>query len=427
MNWLTTTAWFVQSPWMLLALLSLIVPVIIHLLSKSRGKLIPFGNIDLIKISKPVRMNEIRLVDYLLLLCRLLLLFLSVLILAQLYYDDRFKKAPENESNILVTKDWLNNASSVEINQLLAQVELGNVYLLSSPNKRLTTDEILQWKVIHTGSRELIQQNTWLLVNHYVKTLPDNINVTVYSTNRLSQFIGDKVHLPQKVSWHIKELSTNELTQMVDNVINTPIKILVISDHSFKQEAEYLHAALSIIQDSKLNNLSFEFKTLNSITTQENSNIQMLGLDWLLYLSDEPIPEYIKNTTNSGTKLITENNHVGNDNSTYAFSWKQQLAKVEFPQVLLSIFLDEFTNNYQLQQRLSKQQIISPLADDNKSISSTLISVKAFKNQHIEKLLILLLILLWSVERVLSEIKKQSITPVHQVNSSDVQKSERIT
>mgnify|MGYP006945919579 CR=1 FL=1 len=126
-------------------------------------------------------------------------------------------------------------------------------------------------------------------------------------------------------------------------------------------------------------------------------------------------------------KLITENNHVGNDSSTYTFSWKQQLAKVEFPQVLLSIFLDEFTNNYQLQQRLSKQQIISPLADDTKPISSTLKNVKAFKNQHIEKLLILLFILLWSVERVLSEIKQRSITPVHQVNSSVVQKSERIT
>ena len=63
MTWFSTVPWFVQSPWMLLALLCLIVPLVIHLLSKSKGKLIPFGNIKLIQLSKPVRMSEVRLVE----------------------------------------------------------------------------------------------------------------------------------------------------------------------------------------------------------------------------------------------------------------------------------------------------------------------------------------------------------------------------
>ena len=146
MTWLSTAPWFVQSPWMLFALLSLIVPLAIHLFSKSKGKLIPFGNIKLIQLSKPVRMNEVRLVERLLLLCRLLVLFFSVLLLTQLYYDDRADNDSNREGNILVTQDWLNNANESELSKLAKQTKADTVYLLSKLNKRLTSETILNWQ-----------------------------------------------------------------------------------------------------------------------------------------------------------------------------------------------------------------------------------------------------------------------------------------
>jgi len=425
MTWFSTAAWFVQSPWMLFALLSLIVPLVIHLLSKSKGKLIPIGNIKLIQLSKPVRMNEVRLVERLLLLCRLLLLFFSVLLLAQLYYDDRENNVANREGHILVTKDWLNHANASDLNQLALKAKVGTVYLLSTKNERLTNEKILFWK----DNQLQEQQNTWILVSNYIKTLPNSVKVTVYSTNRLSQFIGDKVHLPDHISWLIKKLPADELTTSINELSSKAISVLIIGDEDSKEEISYVNAALSILKENKLKNLTFTFQDDNYFRydSTNNQTIKYESFDWIFYLSSAPVPASILEEVNKGTKLIADTSHSENNNTTHLVRWSELATHLQFPQVLLSLLLDESLQNYQLQQQLTNEQIKSQLVNNAEVSSAPLLFSAQFKNPFIDKLLILLLVIFWAIERVLSEIKKtkQSSVTKSSSDSTTYQKIKR--
>lgn len=451
--------WFVQSPWMLLALLSLLVPLIIHLFSKSKGKLVPFGNIRLIQLSKPVKMNEIRLVERLLLCCRLLMLLFSVLLLAQLYYDDRSNTDGATEGNILITNDWLNNATEAELKILALKAENVPTYLLSAGVERLIGDEIVTWKnrVTNTNKntrlKESKQQNTWLLVNNYAKTLPNNINIKVYTTNRLSQFIGGKVNLPDNITWDIKHLSEEEITDSMESLINKTLSVVVISDKNTNEYLPALRAALSIIQATKLEKLTFRFQLSDELNDElfqdeqgkddlpkgnsleyepskgdqlHNNNITG-KYDSILYLSSAPIPLFINQEVQKGTSLIADITHAKEPNVTHLVNWDELVTKITFPSVLMSLLIDEAIKDYQMQQQLSDEQITSQLINENPAIASSLANkddykeptkehyagnyTKSFKNESITQLLIILLVLFWSLERLLSERFKKAQEP----------------
>lgn len=483
MTWLSSAPWFVQSPWMLLALLSTIIPLFIHLFSKSKGKLIPFGNIKLIQLSKPVKMNEIRLVKRLLLLCRLLLLFLSVLLLAQVYYDDRASSNANIEGNILVTKDWLNNANDEELNTLALKAKLGIVFLLSKRSKRLTGDVILTWSSSQYKNQTLARytkQNTWLLVKNYANSLPNNAKITVYSTNRLSQFTGNKIPLPDNVTWQIKKVPLDKLTNAFNVLKTKAISVLVVSDDDRNEDIEYLHAVFSLLKKSKLNDLTFEFKNADF---KPNLQGKEHVFDWIFYLSSTPVSAYFLQEVQKGTRLIIDAKHQINTDITnikvenakhgsyllesftvsrvseptvnveqallddliskdkakvlwqnislsqknedvileeYVYfsgkilafysrfnpKWNELVTQLQFPHVLLSLLLDESIQSYQQQQQLTTKQIKSRLVTSLNVNPNLLLVTDEFKNPFINKLLIFLIVLFWSIERVLSEVNR---------------------
>lgn len=415
------TPWFVQAPWMLLALFSLLVPLIIHLLSKSKGKLVPFGNIKLIQLSKPVKMNEIRLVERLLLLCRLLMLLFSVLLLAQLYYDDSSNADGTIEGKILITNDWLNNATEAELKTLAFKAETVPTYLLSAEFERLTGDEIATWKNTVTNTnksyhlKKTKQQNTWLLANNYAKTLPNNVNIKVYTTNRLSQFIGDKVYLSDNISWDIKRLSEDEITESIDSVINKTLSIVVISDKSNNEYLPALRAALSIIQATKLEQLTFSFQLSEQLQDGPFYNNSSEKYDSILYLSSAPIPTVINQAVQNGTKLIADITHVKEPSVTHLINWRELITNITFPSVLMSLILDEPIQDYRMQQQLSDEQITSQLTREMPATSASLHYKERyrdkFKNESFTQLWIILLVLFWSLERLLSERFKKAQEP----------------
>jgi len=419
--------WFVQSPWMLLALVSLLVPLIIHLFSKSKGKLVPFGNIRLIQLSKPVKMNEIRLVERLLLCCRLLMLFFSVLLLAQLYYDESANIAGDSEDNNLITSDWLNTATEVELQTLALKAENVPTYLLSAGFKRLTPDDITTWNNTNTNNnnylKESKQQNTWLLVNNYLKTVPNNLNITIYTTNRLSQFIGSKVYLPDNIIWNIKQLPEEEITNAIASITNKALSVLVISDQDNNEYLPALTSVLSIIQATKLEKLTASFLFSDELTeasfsvSQTHNNIGKY--DSIVYLSAAPITSLINQEVQKGTSLIADITHAKDPNVTHVVNWRDLVGKITFPAILMSLLLDESIDDYQMQQQLSDEQITNQLinepsditlADANNKVYHKTVQTHAaasntesFANNTINQLLILLLVLFWSLERLLSE------------------------
>ncbi len=76
--------WVLLAPAGLIALAGLAVPLLIHLLSRSRGQRVLVGNIELFRQVRRQRASQIRLVQWLLLALRLLMLLLAALLLAEL-------------------------------------------------------------------------------------------------------------------------------------------------------------------------------------------------------------------------------------------------------------------------------------------------------------------------------------------------------
>ena len=98
------------------ALLALCIPLIIHLFSKSRGRLVRIGHIDLIRQARKLQVTELKLTQWLLLFLRLAIITLACLILAGL------ATAGLNSSNantIYLTANWLSNANTADLTELL--------------------------------------------------------------------------------------------------------------------------------------------------------------------------------------------------------------------------------------------------------------------------------------------------------------------
>ena len=83
--------------------------------------------------------------------------------------------------------------------------------------------------------------------------------------------------------------------------------------------------------------------------------------------------------------------------------WNELVTQLQFPHMLSSLLLDDSLQNYQYQQQLTNEQIENQLFTDVKVSANSLLLTDQFKNPFINKLLIFLIVLFWSIERVLSE------------------------
>lgn len=92
------------NPWGLFALAALLLPLAIHLLSRSRGRRVPVGNIALYRQPRRLRVFEARIQEWPLLLLRLLLLLVAAILVADLAREQR----PALQGDIAyVTPEWL--------------------------------------------------------------------------------------------------------------------------------------------------------------------------------------------------------------------------------------------------------------------------------------------------------------------------------
>ncbi|MGA9572831.1 MAG: BatA domain-containing protein, partial [Lysobacterales bacterium] len=112
------------------ALLALAIPLLIHLFSRSRGRLVRIGHIDLIRQARSVKVTEIRLTQRLLLLLRLGIFSLAALILAGLATAGL---ESSNAPTLYLTPGWIHSASPEDVNAVIIAAEANpesRVYLL---------------------------------------------------------------------------------------------------------------------------------------------------------------------------------------------------------------------------------------------------------------------------------------------------------
>ena len=196
-----------ETPLAILGLLSLLIPLGIHLLSKARPRTLAFAHIAFIKIKTSPKLRQLRLTQLVLLALRLIMFLLATLILAQVYWQNSNHQV---NSHVLVTEDWLNHATEEEKQALTHQVNDSNLVLLSTKNRNINKMELAQWP---TNNQQIPTLNIWSKVADYLAEQSADSTISVYTTNSLKQFIGKQIPLPKHVKWHVKEISVEDITK----------------------------------------------------------------------------------------------------------------------------------------------------------------------------------------------------------------------
>jgi hypothetical protein len=290
--------WGLQSPIMLLALLSLFIPIVIHLFSKSRSRLISIGDIRFITVKKIKRVTEIHLIEPLLLALRMFLLLLISFLLAQFYLTGGFQTTAKRTT--LVTQDWLNLATQSEKQALAEQFSNADnhVLLLGTTGERASalSIEMLQ-SVDNSVEEDVVFVNVWQQVRQVLALLGSTDDVTVYTTDRLSQFVGQKPAGLSHVKWSIKSTPAADVT-----LNEQTFEILVISDANRRDDSQYINAALTVLRERVLTGLK-----VTNLDTVDETQIKMDNTpDTIFYLSDKPLSAELTRAVESGARLITD-------------------------------------------------------------------------------------------------------------------------
>ena len=374
-----------ESPLAMLGLLTLLIPLGIHLLSKARPRVVAFAHIAFIKVSTYPLLRQLRLTQLMLLGIRMLMLLVATLILAQLYWQNVNLQV---NSHILLTEDWLNHTTDTEKQTLIDQVRGSNLVLLSTQNRDINKTEVAQWS---PDSWQTPALNIWNRVANYSTQLPADTLITVYTTNRLKQFIGSKTPIHKRVKWQIKAIPVESATQQFS------ANIKVIYDDASEPLLVYLRAAFEVINAYE----SFSVK-VNYVTNkkQKNNSKHLLTYDKIINLSEQGFSQQ----------------HLAFDAQWQHIHITQtelkNIKQADFILTLTRLLYSSQSQGWWLENaRLSTGQIIQNLATDGNQLVPLLFEQQTIKespskNTHSSSLhiwLVLMLIAIFILERILSE------------------------
>lgn len=239
-----------QLPWYGLTAIAVFIPILIHLLNRSRGKLVSFAHVALLHNTQPQPTAELRVTQRLLLLLRILLLLTAAALLAKPWWPD----ISDNNARIMLSQDWLNSASSADKQQLAKQLGQQSALLLDSPatpalRQTLDAQAILAWQ----NQPNEMAINLWAKIQSHAANEPPMRPLSVYTTNRANQFAGNKVTIASPLSWQINELSETNTTE--------PLSVLLIYQDARQHEVKYLSAALKALQQQS--NVTIQITSLS--------------------------------------------------------------------------------------------------------------------------------------------------------------------
>ena len=509
-------AFVVQNPWALWALCALVIPLIIHLISKGRSTLIKFANISLIDAVKPKNMRQLQLTEFWLLVTRLLLLFVSILLLAQVL----LVKPPSSFERVtLVTPQWLNISDDKERNSLINLSADAPIYLLSGDSEILSKSTLINWPHSQrANSQTLTMENIDLNLYYLSQSFGQKVIFDVFVTDYAAQFSETKLLTALDINWHVRNTTVdNSNTDKINTIkpYDGDMDVAIIYDQNRTEDIAYIQQALNAIQSIAAPNLS-KHAFLNSALESNTSFQELISNtpDWIFYLSsakpDNSILEALKAGSNfvvdaksanvnpmlssavqltpnsaefSPTTLtfyqqtkalnigdylpdnsyvksnailwkFTDENAITNPllvKSTFIFnddtsskssvvyqlfsrfspSWNDLVTTKYFPLLLQNILFDEWQKTKAKQQnRLTTAQIAQVNVTEKVSIQSNLAAfdrLAPIVNQHENmrsvwlNMLIALLLILWFVERLVSELtmQKKLLSPKVMSNSVD--------
>ncbi len=246
------------NPIWLWALGALSIPIAIHLLSRKEGKTIKIGSIRFLSETSTSKFSSIRLNEIALLAIRSLLIILLVVFLAKLIIS----LTPSDEAHpwVLVESGLENQEGIKTLTDSLKK----NGYEIRRLSEAFPTPE----------------SDTSHQSPDYYKLVEDlsrvhNNRFIVIASNTSKNFKGKRIALPENVSW--LSYPVQQTISITNSTQVDTLRIRLVADKSFDYDKKILRAAIQAIQSSTPAPIV--------IHEAEAKNDQQFSTDWLVWLS----------------------------------------------------------------------------------------------------------------------------------------------
>ena len=423
------------------ALATLAIPVLIHLFNRSRGRLVHIGHIDLVRKARRLRVTELKLTQWLLLLLRLGILALAALMMAGLASTGL---TATGQATAYVTPAWLKAATPPEIETLLQQGDDTRLVLLRPGFGPLEAG--VEGTIRRSPPGIVDFANAWPLLAERLSLERHTGPVDVYASDHMLQFGISRPALPRPVNWVLNH------SQQTPEFNSWPDKVVIAHAPERSQDAALFSAALTTLKNHRLEGLNWE------VTQSALIDVTHLDADWLILLSlNTPWHGTIKssltvladagtrpkqttplqttrqtmslpfypyttfsleqfsknpaNTANTGQTLMASREgwpllqHTSEGslrwlqfNSRFDPAWSNLGQQVEFPSLLLQLMLTHEQQTLRHGEARINTARLSLIGD------ATVTDVP-LPRRPLQRLLAVLLVFLWIIERWLSERK----------------------
>ncbi|WP_444996823.1 BatA domain-containing protein [Aliikangiella sp. IMCC44359] len=425
-------------PVALLTLFSLLIPVLIHLLNRTKGRIVLIGNIELIKQAKKIKITEIKFSKILLLIIRLLILIALALIMSQLVTYIYSSKS--DEQRVYIMPEWVEFSSDEEILTMLGQHKKAKLYWLTKKIPQIKRENITAFKQSY---HSLSKKEQYFQIDTLLAELDNQPQVgiknVIYATNRLNHYALSKQLRNHHYLWHIKELTHKDINSYSNYL--KPNKVLILYETNRTKDLNYLKVAFNYLNSVHKQQWQLDILKIDSSLKNKVKESHAKNIFWLS--SDSVIPEILM-LVHKGAFLIEDSqgnqlirkassfrsaNHTVNifiktqlavselsetiyrDNNNeivlskknyglgihYYFSsrfnpvWNNWLEQVSFPVEIADLLLNRPLNN--MSKVVSQQEL---------SVPPSTIPITKYEHR-LEKILLIILCLLWFIERLLVE------------------------
>lgn len=367
------------NPIWLWALGGLAIPVGIHLLSRKEGKTIRIGSIRFLAETATSKFSSIRLNEIALLVARCLLIALIVLFLGSLMLSS--KNNDPTQKWVVVEKGLENNPQIKNILDSLVNDQYELRRLTSGfplPENDTTTQSPDYYKL----SEELAQLN--------------NTETIVIAGNSLLNFRGKRISLSDHVTWLSYPMSPTQVSSLDSLVSSDTVYVTIVYEKEFEYDKKIILAALQALQTG----------TSARILVKETdpNNFKNTQTDWLIWLS-------LKEIKFEGNFLRIKEDGIDNllvQESRNGWVLTKRLNVENSVDHHLTVQLMDMLFNEKLKEEIQKHDsrtVPDELAwsVDHKTFADD--QVKA--GQPFDKALMILIVLIFIVERILAFYRKQ--------------------
>ena len=345
-------AWLLLAPAGLLGLLALAIPVAIPLISRGRGRRVLVGNIELVRAARKTRVTTLRLTQWLLFLLRVSIVIVATLLLARLALQG-IGSADAGVS--YVTPGWLHAATDTEKEEILA----------FEPAARVLTAGYPQAQDFEPGIADP-DYDAWPLLAERLSTLRHAGKVDVYAEPAIAAFGGHRPGLPNEIGWHLATAASEP--EALES------RGLVIHDQDRSADARRLEIALDALKRHRMPTLQWQTCLTDDLACRNTSP------DWIAWLANAEPPDDI-----AGATLYRPQSPA----------WLAATTDPRYPEALLDSLLSEAQRRRVWQQVPAGVDVLAAGADSSVSVPLP------YRSSH--HWLGLLLVVLWAVERLLSE------------------------